>query len=143
MPAVSDLQGLRRARRGTTNHVVTVITTDDLHFGMVPQPSAQRLGGPHGQKINRTVPLQVVEDHAVSVALSKGPVIDSEDARDKKFLGSPSIRVDGVDVEYGDREPDEYQAGTRYYNTPEGWKQYPHARLIANTILEMQARAKK
>ncbi len=66
-----------------------------------------------------------------------------EDARDKKFLGSPSIRVNGVDVEYGEREPDEYQSGTRYYNTPEGWKPYPHARLIANTILEMQAREAK
>ncbi len=65
-----------------------------------------------------------------------------EDARDKKFLGSPSIRVDGVDVEYGEREPDEYQAGVRYYNTPEGWKPYPHARLIANTIVEMQHRTK-
>ena len=66
-----------------------------------------------------------------------------EDAKDKKFLGSPSIRVNGVDVEYGDREPDEYQAGVRYYNTPQGWKPYPHARLIANTILEMQAREAK
>ena len=65
-----------------------------------------------------------------------------EDAKDKRFLGSPSIRVEGVDVEYGDREPDEYQSGTRYYNTPQGWKPYPHARLIANTILEMQARQK-
>lgn len=70
-------------------------------------------------------------------------VFDSEDARTKKFLGSPSIRVNGVDVEYGDREPDEYQAGTRYYNTPEGWKPYPHAKLIANTILEQQAKAQK
>jgi hypothetical protein len=67
----------------------------------------------------------------------------TEDARDKKFLGSPSIRVNGIDVEYGEREPDEYQSGTRYYNTPEGWKPYPHARLIANTILEQQAREAK
>ncbi len=67
----------------------------------------------------------------------------SEDARDKRFLGSPSLRVEGIDVEYGDREPDEYQAGTRYYNTPEGWKPYPHARMIANTILEVQARQAK
>ena len=66
-----------------------------------------------------------------------------EEARDKKFLGSPSIRVNGIDVEYGEREPDEYQSGTRYYNTPEGWKPYPHARLIANTILEQQAREAK
>ncbi|MEX1103458.1 MAG: hypothetical protein WED87_04365 [Dehalococcoidia bacterium] len=69
--------------------------------------------------------------------------VDSgEDARDKKFLGNPSIRVNGIDVEYGEREPDEYQAGTRYYNTPQGWKPYPHARLIANTILEQQEKAK-
>jgi hypothetical protein len=61
----------------------------------------------------------------------------SEDAKAKRFLGSPSIRVEGIDVEYGDREPDEYQSGVRYYNTPEGWKPYPHARLIANTILEV------
>ena len=67
-------------------------------------------------------------------------VTDSEDAKAKKFLGSPSIRVNGIDVEYGEREPDEYQAGTRYYNTPAGWKPFPHARLIANTMLEQQAR---
>ncbi len=66
----------------------------------------------------------------------------SEEAKEKRFLGSPSIRVNGIDVEYGDREPDEYQAGVRYYNTPQGWKPYPHARLIANTILEMQQKAK-
>ncbi len=68
-------------------------------------------------------------------------VLDSEDAKAKKCLGSPSIRVNGVDVEYGEREPDEYQAGVRYYNTPQGWKPYPHARLIANTIVEVQQRA--
>jgi hypothetical protein len=66
-----------------------------------------------------------------------------EDARAKRFLGSPSIRVNGVDVEYGEREPDEYQSGNRYYNTPQGWKPYPHARLIANAIVEQQARAEQ
>ena len=64
-------------------------------------------------------------------------VLNSEDARDQRFLGSPTIRVDGIDVEYGDRAPEEYQSGARYYNTPEGWKPFPHARLIANTILEV------
>lgn len=69
-------------------------------------------------------------------------VTDSEDARTKKCLGSPSIRVNGIDVEYGEREPDEYQAGTRYYNSPVGWKPFPHARMIANTILEQLHKAK-
>lgn len=66
-----------------------------------------------------------------------------EEARAKRFLGSPSIRVNGVDVEYGEREPDEYQSGKRYYNTPEGWKPYPHARLIANAIVEQQAKSER
>ncbi len=48
--------------------------------------------------------------------------------------------VNGIDVECGEREPDEYQAGTRYYNTHQGWKPFPHARLIANTIIEQQKR---
>jgi hypothetical protein len=30
----------------------------------------------------------------------------------------------------------------RYYNTPDGWKPYPHARLIANLIVEQQAKEK-
>ena len=84
-----------------------------------------------------------IESTDPSIEVSYTEVDGSEDARDKRFLGSPSIRVDGIDVEYGDREPDEYQAGTRYYNTPQGWKPYPHARLIANTILELQAKAAK
>lgn len=70
-------------------------------------------------------------------------VLDSEDARDKRFLGSPTIRINGMDVEYGEREPDECQAGTRYYNTPDGWKPYPHARLIANAIVEAMHREEK
>ena len=84
-----------------------------------------------------------IESTDPSIEVSYTEVDGSEDARDKRFLGSPSIRVDGIDVEYGDREPDEYQAGARYYNTPQGWKPYPHARLIANTILELQAKAAK
>lgn len=83
---------------------------------------------------------QALEATEVQAEVVYMEVTDSEDAKSKKFLGSPSIRVDGIDVEYGDREPDEYQAGTRYYNTPQGWKPFPHARLIANTILEAMHR---
>ncbi|MFN0094553.1 MAG: DUF2703 domain-containing protein [Dehalococcoidia bacterium] len=83
---------------------------------------------------------QAIEATGVPSEIEYLEVLDSEDAKAKRFLGSPSIRVNGIDVEYGDREPDEYQAGTRYYNTPAGWKPFPHARLIANTILEQQAR---
>lgn len=81
-----------------------------------------------------------LEATSADVELVYTEVEGSEDARNKRFLGSPSIRVAGIDVEYGEREPDEYQSGTRYYNTPEGWKPYPSARLIANTIVEAMHR---
>ena len=68
---------------------------------------------------------------------------DSEEAKARRCLGSPTVRVEGIDVEYGDREPEEYTSGGRYYNTPEGWKPYPHAKLIANTIVEVMHRAQK
>ena len=79
-----------------------------------------------------------IEATAAEANVTYTEVESGEDAKVKKFLGTPSIRVNGIDVEYGDRPPEEYQMGTRYYNTPDGWKPHPHARLIANTILEFQ-----
>jgi hypothetical protein len=61
---------------------------------------------------------------------------DGEEAKARRFLGSPTIRVNGVDVEYGEREPEEYNAGARFYNSPEGWRPFPHAKMVANMILE-------
>lgn len=86
---------------------------------------------------------QAIEATEVKAEVAFTEVEGSEEARTRRFLGSPSIRVNGVDVEYGEREPDEYQAGTRYYNTPQGWTPYPHARLIANTILEALEREQR
>ena len=77
-----------------------------------------------------------IEATGLEVLVRYTEVVSIEDATVNHFLGTPSIRVEGVDVEYGDRTPEEVQIGTRYYNSPEGWRPYPHARLIANAILE-------
>ncbi len=79
---------------------------------------------------------EAIEATGVEPEIVYTEVESFEDAKTYRFLGSPTIRVDGMDVEYGEREPEEWQTGTRYYNTPEGWKPYPHAKLIANIILE-------
>jgi hypothetical protein len=84
-----------------------------------------------------------LEATGVEARVSYVEITDSEEAKARRFLGSPSIRVAGVDVEYGDREPDEYTAGARYYNTPEGWKPFPHARLIASRIVEVQEASRR
>jgi len=81
-----------------------------------------------------------IEATGVDAEITYTEVDGMEDARTKRFLGSPSIRIEGLDVEYAEREPDEYQAGVRYYNSPDGWKAHPHARLIANVILETMSK---
>lgn len=79
---------------------------------------------------------QAIEATGVDAELVYSEINDGEQAKARRFLGSPSIRIDGLDVEYGDREPEEYTAGPRYYNTTEGWKPFPHAKMIANMIIE-------
>lgn len=71
------------------------------------------------------------------------PVEGPEDARAKKSFGTPTIRVNGFDVEYAEREPEEYSNGGRYYNTPEGWKQLPARGMIERAIRAAQAREQR
>ncbi len=43
------------------------------------------------------------------------PVADAVDAKAKRFIGSPTIRIDGVDVEGSDAETRGYAYGCRVY----------------------------
>jgi hypothetical protein len=45
---------------------------------------------------------------------------DPERAEALRFAGSPSIRIDGVDVEPGFEEPEEYVPGCRLYRVAGG-----------------------
>lgn len=74
------------------------------------------------------------------VEVSIRVVRSDDEARDLRCLGSPTIRVDGRDVEYGEREPPETTAGARYYSTPEGWQRMPTQGMIAFALKEAQAR---
>ena len=52
-------------------------------------------------------------------------------------------RVNGFDVEYAEREPDETTAGCRYYATPEGWKPLPSRGMIVRAINVAREREKR
>lgn len=78
------------------------------------------------------------DDIEVSVVAVEGP----EDARAKKSLGTPTVRINGIDIEYAEREPEEYTAGNRYYATAEGWKPLPSRGMIARAIEATRAREK-
>ena len=57
-----------------------------------------------------------------------------EEAIPIRCIGSPTIRVNGMDVEYREREPDETSAGVRYYNTPAAWKSVPEKGMILRAL---------
>ena len=67
-------------------------------------------------------------------------IASDDEARARRCLGSPTIRVEGLDVEYGEREPPETTAGERWYSTPEGWRRLPTAGMVGYAIREARAR---
>jgi hypothetical protein len=81
---------------------------------------------------------EIVSDAARESGLDETPAVvmvgDYEDAKAKRCFGSPTIRVNGMDVEYGDREPEEFTTGCRYYNTPDGWQPLPRKDLVLRGI---------
>jgi hypothetical protein len=81
------------------------------------------------------------DEHDVEVVIVS--VDGPEDARAKKSFGTPTVRVNGMDVEYAEREPEEYSAGGRYYATPEGWKPQPARGMIVRAIKAARAREQR
>lgn len=66
----------------------------------------------------------------LSVELVK--VLDSNDATRRKFLGSPSFRINGVDLWGEERET--YSLSCRVYATPEGMKGSPSVSMLQEAI---------
>ncbi len=75
-----------------------------------------------------------ITETGVDAELEVIQVRTDEEARQAKVLGSPSIRVDGRDIEYGEQEPAETQPGCRYYNSPAGWMPLPEKGLLIRAI---------
>lgn len=83
---------------------------------------------------------EAVRDAAVADPEIETRVVTSmDDAKDVRCLGSPTIRIEGLDVEYGDREPPETTNGARYYSTPDGWQRLPSVGMIVFSINEIRA----
>jgi len=66
----------------------------------------------------------------VSVELIQ--VMDNDDAARRKFLGSPSFRVNGIDL--WEEERDTYSLSCRVYATPEGIKGSPSVSMLQEAI---------
>lgn len=103
-------------------------------------------GGRNAPQLEQT--RQIVDEAVAEAGVTDAeivivPVDGPEDARAKKSFGAPTVRVNGMDVEYAEREPEEYSNGGRYYATPEGWKPQPPRGMIVRSILAAQAREQR
>jgi len=60
---------------------------------------------------------EVLSEFGLEVEIREVEIRDEEDALRSQFFGSPSVRVDGVDIEPGAADRTEYAFGCRLYGT--------------------------
>jgi hypothetical protein len=78
---------------------------------------------------------KVLSQGDVSTQIRPVAVNSDEEARRLRFLGSPTIRVDGEDLfPVPDRAG--YALGCRMYVTPEGLKGSPTAKMVRAALVE-------
>ena len=68
------------------------------------------------------------------------PVETQQEAKEKKFTGSPMIRVNGEDLFPTGQE--NYALGCRVYQTPDGFRGWPTEEMIAERITQIIKRGK-
>jgi hypothetical protein len=73
---------------------------------------------------------RLLEDRAGGAELRVVEIRELESAERLRFLGSPTVRVDGEDVEPGAKERTEYTIACRVYRTDEGVAGEPDERWI-------------
>ncbi len=83
---------------------------------------------------------RVAAEMGVPVALEVIDVTSEAQARKRRFLGSPTVRVDGLDVEPGTNGSTDFTLGDRVYRGGErGLQSWPDARWIRAALVVAQA----
>jgi len=73
-----------------------------------------------------------LQEEGVSEVITMIEIKDDEQAAQEKFLGSPSIRIDGQDLWSEQRE--NYSLSCRVYATSEGVKGFPMVEMLRSEI---------
>jgi hypothetical protein len=93
---------------------------------------------------NRGMAVIVVERAAaemgIPVAVEEIDMTSEAQARKRRFLGSPSVRVEGLDVEPGTNASTDFTLGDRVYRSGErGLQGWPDVRWIRAALMVAQA----
>src|SRR6266851_4989623 len=82
---------------------------------------------------------QVLKEEAISAEVSEINLSDASTAQELGFLGSPSVRVDGLDVEPAARSVREYGMMCRTYTVDGRREGSPSREMLRQAILEAQS----
>ncbi len=90
-------------------------------------------GCPHGEPALELV-RRVVADTGTRATVRRVDVPDAEAAEALHFLGSPTIRVSGRDIEPGADKRDHYVLSCRIYRTEGGFRGEPDERWLREAL---------
>lgn len=79
---------------------------------------------------------EVLEEMGIGAEIEKINITDEAEARKHGFLGSPTIRVNGLDVEKSARGRDDAGMRCRVYITDEGVLDHPPRGMLRAAIRE-------
>lgn len=81
-----------------------------------------------------------VEELGIDADIEIINVVDNEDAVAKRFLGSPSIRINDLDLEIEENESTQYSMRCRIYRTGNGHSGVPSKQQLADALKNAQRR---
>lgn len=84
----------------------------------------------------RTIVERVAADLCIEPRFQIVEVVDAEVAKRLRFLGSPTVRVDGRDVEPGAEGRTEYALSCRIYRSEHGFSGQPEERWVRDALKE-------
>jgi hypothetical protein len=90
--------------------------------------------GCHGYKYAKKHIEEIIADEAIDVEINLIRIDNDEDARRLHFIGSPTVRVNGMDVEKGFSRTKDYGLRSRIYNVEGNLSGYPSKSMIWSTI---------
>ena len=73
---------------------------------------------------------RMLSESNIEASLRLVPIVTNEDAQRLRFLGSPTVRVDGVDVDPSSRFATSFGLQCRLYEGATGMRRVPDTNLI-------------
>lgn len=81
---------------------------------------------------------QVLEEEGIHTCVQKIDVSTDESVRENRFLGSPSIRINGADIETAARDSRDHGKKCRIYNNTGAPGGIPSKSMIREALLKAQ-----